>query len=81
MSNLAVGGAFPNVKIASLSGGTFPIPASDYQAFTYYGSTNNIKTQKFYQGGSGGTLVSTLTYTYVSGGAANDDNILTITKS
>lgn len=80
MSNLAVGGAFPNIKIAGQAG-AFQIPPFDYQAFTYYGATDNIKTQTFYQGGSSGKIVATLTYTYVSAGVANDDNILTVTKS
>lgn len=57
------------------------IPNSDYTAFTYYGSTNNIETAIYYIGGSGGTVVATLTYTYVGSGSADDDNILTITKS
>lgn len=61
--------------------GGIQLPASDYVAYTYYGSTNNIETATYKVGGSGGTTVATLTYTYVNGGAADDDNIASVTKS
>lgn len=61
--------------------GDFNIPKFDYQAFTYYGSTNNIQTRVFKTGGSGGTTVATLTYTYVAGGVADNDDIATITQT
>lgn len=60
---------------------SFSIPAFDYQEFTYFGATNNIQTQVFKSGGSGGTTVATLTYAYAGGGAANDDLITSITQS
>lgn len=63
------------------NGSSFSIPAFNYQAFTYVGSTNNISTQVFKSGGSGGTTVATLTFTYVNAGVANDDNISSITQS
>ncbi len=63
------------------TGGDFSIPEYDYQAFTYYGSTNNIETRTFYSGGSGGTLVATLTYAYAGGGAADDDLVTSVTQS
>ena len=56
-----------------------PIPSHYYVAFTYYGSTNNIHTISYKTGGSGGTTVATVTYTYVGSGASNDDSIATIT--
>lgn len=52
--------------------GGFMIPAYNDIKIEYWGSTNNIKYQRFYNGGqlvAGGTLY----YTYVSGAAANDD--------
>ena len=61
--------------------GGIVIPVSDYVSFTYYGSTNNIHVATYKTGGSGGTTVATLTYTYVGGGAADNDDIATITKS
>jgi hypothetical protein len=63
------------------SNGGILIPASDYVAYSYYGVTNNIQTATYKSGGSGGTTVATLTFTYVGGGAANDDNVASITKS
>lgn len=36
----------------------------DYQAITYVGATTEIATVQFYTGGSGGTLVATLTMGY-----------------
>lgn len=61
--------------------GQFKIPNYDSMAISYYGSTNNIETQEFWIGGLGGTLVATLTYTYVSDGAVNDDLIESIVQS
>lgn len=61
--------------------GSFTIPAFDYQVFTYVGSTNNVSTQVFKTGGSGGTTVATLTFTYIAAGAADNDKIASITKS
>ncbi len=68
---------------SSISGGEVPfqIPAYDYASFTYVsgGASNddNIATQVFKTGGSGGTTVATLTYTYWG----NTNNVETITKS
>lgn len=61
--------------------GQFNIGAYDAMTFDYYGSTNNIEHQKFYTGGTGGTLVATLTYTYIGSGVANDDEVATIVQS
>lgn len=67
--------------VALSNGVTFNVPIFDYQAFTYIGSTNNISTQVFKIGGSGGSTVATLTYAYVAAGAADDDLISSITQS
>ena len=71
------------VQVAIVGGGSggFSIPANDYQAFTYYGSTNNVQTQVFKSGGSGGTTVATLTFAYAGGGASSDDRVTSITKT
>ena len=71
------------VPVSIVGGGTggFSIPANDYQAFTYYGSTNNVHTQVFKSGGSGGTTVATLTFAYTGGGATSDDTVTSITKT
>lgn len=63
------------------NGSSFSIPAFNYIGFTYVGVTNNIATQVFKSGGSSGTVVATLTYTYVAAGAADDDDIASITQS
>jgi hypothetical protein len=73
-------GGTTTVRVAN--GSSFDIPQYDYMAFTYVnGTTNNIHTQTFKSGGSGGTTVATLTFTYISGGVADDDRIATITQS
>lgn len=69
-------------NLASSSGSdSFAIPTYDYVALTYYGSTNNVHTQTFKSGGSSGTTVATLTYTFANGAAANDDFVASITQS
>jgi len=61
--------------------GGIVIPVSDYVGFTYYGLTNNIHVATYKTGGSGGTTVATLTYAYVGLGAADNDDISSITKT
>jgi len=57
------------------------IPMSDYVAYTYVASgaadNDRISTATYKTGGSGGTTVATLTFTYV--GSTN--NVASITKS
>jgi len=48
------------------------------QTFTYYGSTNNVKTINYLQNGA---LVGMITLTYVNGGVANSDNVATIERT
>lgn len=59
----------------------FNIPPYDYISNTYYGSTNNVHVATYKSGGSGGTTVATLTFTYVGSGDADDDKVATVTKS
>lgn len=61
------------------NGQTFQIPPYWSQEFEYYGSTNNIQTQTFKD--ENGDEVAVLEYTYVGGGAADDDLIATITRT
>lgn len=75
---MTAGGALTTKSAANSD---FQIPDFDYQAFTYYGSTNNVHTRVFKTGGSGGATVATLTYTYVASGAVDDDDISTITQT
>lgn len=59
----------------------FGIPAFDYEARTYVGSTNNVATRVFKTGGASGTVVATLTYAYAASGAADNDRVTSITRS
>lgn len=63
---------------ATVNVGGFEIPQFNDIVIAYYGSTNNIQTQTFK---NGTTTVATLAYSYVSGGAANDDNVSEIKQS
>jgi hypothetical protein len=57
----------------------FEIPAYDEIDITYYGSTNNIETVVYSNGGS---PVATLTLTYsVQPPTANDANLVNVTIS
>lgn len=71
--------ATPNLTAVNQIARGLQLPPHDYEAFAYFGSTNNIQTIIGYRGGSGGTEVGRLTFTYVSGGVASDDNIATMT--
>jgi len=64
-------------RLGKLANG-IAVPPADYVAYTYLGSTNNIATAVYKIGGSGGTTVATLTFTYVDDGAADDDKIESI---
>lgn len=63
------------------NGPTFNVPPHDYEAFTYVssGASNDdlVETVKYYQGGSGGTLVATVTFAYV--GSTNNVASATLT--
>lgn len=59
---------------ATMSNG-FLIPPYDEIDYTYYGSTNNIETATYKNGGN---VVKVLTFTYVGSGSANNDKTLTI---
>jgi hypothetical protein len=72
--------AFPNVNVQNLPG--FSIPKFDYVDIGYVGSTNNINTVVYKEGGASGTTVATLTFTYIGGTPGSDDaKIDTVTKS
>ena len=70
----------PNVSVRNVAG--FNIPQFDFVDIAYVGSTNNISSIVYKEGGSGGTTVATLTFTYIGGVPSSDDaKIDTITKS
>jgi hypothetical protein len=60
----------------------FDIPTYDFIDLNYVGSTNNLLTVVYKTGGSGGTIVATLSFTYVGGTPSTDDALIdTITQS
>ena len=70
----------PNVSVRNVAG--FNIPQFDFVDIAYVGSTNNISSIVYKEGGSGGTTVATLNFTYIGGTPSSDDaKIDTITKS
>lgn len=72
--------ATPNINaVIALSRFGLQLPAHDYEAFAYFGSTNNVQTLIGYRGGSSGTEVGRLTFTYTGSGASNDDTVTSIT--
>jgi hypothetical protein len=72
--------AHPNVSVRNIGG--LDIPQHDYIDISYHGSTNNISTVVYKEGGASGTTVATLTIAYVGGTPGADDaRIDTVTKS
>ena len=70
----------PNVKVRNIAG--LDIPQHDYISVSYVGSTNNISSVVYKEGGASGTIVATLNFTYVGGTPSADDaDIATVTKS
>jgi len=52
-------------------------PGTTNQALTYVGSTNNVHTIVY----SGGSVTRTVTFTYKSAGAADNDLVTNITQA
>lgn len=61
----------PNVKIRNIAG--LDIPQHDSVELSYVGSTNNLDTVVYKDGGA---VVATLTFAYVGGTPAADDALL-----
>ena len=58
------------------------ILAYDHVTMTYVSTTNNLDTVIYRRGGATGTVVATVTYTYVGGTpTTNNARIATITKT
>lgn len=71
---------FPNVKVRNVPG--LSIEEHDHITINYVGSTNNISSVVYRQGGAAGSIVTTLTFTYVGGTPAADDaDIATVTRT
>jgi hypothetical protein len=72
--------AHPNVSVRNIGG--LDLPQHDYISVSYVGSTNNISTVVYKEGGASGTTVATLTITYVGGTPGADDaRIDTVTRT
>jgi hypothetical protein len=70
----------PNVSVRNLPG--LNIPQHDYISVSYYGSTNNIQTVTYKEGGASGSTVATLNFSYTTNPPVADDaDIETVTKS
>lgn len=70
-----------NTAAVMLNAG-FSIGAYDYTENTYVGSTNNLNTTVYKTGGASGTVVATLTYSYVGGAPIADNaDLESVTKS
>lgn len=73
--------AFPNVAVRNIAG--LNIPQHDHVACAYYAGTNNLQTVTYREGGAGGTVVATVTFTYTptQPPTANDALLAAVTKS
>ena len=70
----------PNIKVRNVAG--LDIPQHDFIDLNYVGTTNNLSTVLYKDGGASGTLVATLTFTYIGGTPTTDDAKLdTVTRS
>ena len=70
----------PNVSVRNIAG--LNIPQHDYISVSYVGSTNNISSVVYKEGGASGTTVATLTFAYIGGTPSSDDaDLATVTKS
>ncbi len=61
----------PNINVRNVAG--LNIPQHDYLSISYYGSTNNIQTVTYKEGGSSGQTVATLTFSYTTNPPSTDD--------
>ena len=73
LSDLTSAATSTSLKVAPVST-LIGLAVHDYVAYTYVGS--NITEARFYTGGSGGTLVSTLQFSYDASG-----NIIDVTRT
>ncbi len=70
----------PNINVRNVAG--LNIPQHDHVALAYVGTTNNLATVTYKEGGSGGQTVATLTFTYTTNPPTTDDaDIATVTRS
>jgi hypothetical protein len=70
----------PNINVRNVAG--LNIPQHDYLSISYHGSTNNIQTVTYKEGGAAGQTVATLTFSYTTNPPTTDDTPLaSVTRS
>ena len=70
----------PNINVRNVAG--LNVPQHDYISVSYYGSTNNIQTVTYKEGGASGQTVATLTFSYTTNPPTTDDaNLESVTRS
>jgi len=70
----------PNINVRNIAG--LNIPQHDYLSISYYGSTNNIQTVTYKEGGAAGQTVATLTFSYTTNPPTTDDaSLASVTRS
>ncbi len=70
----------PNINVRNVAG--LNIPQHDYLSISYYGSTNNIQTVTYKEGGSSGQTVATLTFSYTTNPpTTNDASLASVARS
>lgn len=70
-----VTGQLTTTPAVSITGqGAAPAPAGFTRVYTYFGATNNLQTVTYRQGS---TVLGKVTFTYIAGGVADDDDIAT----
>ncbi len=70
----------PNINVRNVAG--LNIPQHDYLSISYYGSTNNIQTVTYKEGGAAGQTVATLTFSYTTNPPTTDDaSLASVTRS
>ena len=70
----------PNINVRNVAG--LNIPQHDYLSISYHGSTNNIQTVTYKEGGASGQTVATLTFSYTTNPPTTDDaNLESVTRS
>ena len=68
-------------KLLARSSGGISLPSYDYESIVYHGGTNNVDFIDYYQGGGGGTLVATVTFSYADATTSDDARVSSIHRT
>ena len=70
----------PNINVRNVAG--LNIPQHDHLSISYHGSTNNIQTVTYKEGGAAGQTVATLTFSYTTNPPTTGDaSLASVTRS